>query len=36
MHDMFDDQVEIIHVVVNGNRKSTKLEYPEKNVEFTF
>jgi hypothetical protein len=36
MHDMFDDQVEIIHVVVNGNRKSTKLEYPEKNVEFSF
>jgi hypothetical protein len=36
MHDMFDDQVEIIHVVVNGNRKSTKLEYPAKNVELIF
>lgn len=36
MHDMFDDQVEIIHVIVNGNRKSTKLEYPEKFAEFSF
>jgi hypothetical protein len=36
MHDMFDDQSEIIHVIVNGNRKSTKLDYPAKNVEFSF
>lgn len=36
MHDMFDDQVEIIHMIVNGNRKSTKLDYPEKNAEFSF
>jgi hypothetical protein len=36
MHDMFDDQIEIIHVIINGNRKSTKLEYPAKNVEFSF
>ena len=36
MHDMFDDQVEIIHVVVNGNRKSTKLEFPAKFSEFSF
>lgn len=36
MYDMFDDQVEIIHVIVNGNRKSTKLEYPAKQAEFSF
>jgi hypothetical protein len=36
MHDMFDDQSEIIHVIVNGNRKSTKLDYPAKNAEFGF
>ena len=36
MHDMFDDQVEIIHVIVNGNRKSTKLDFPAKTAEFSF
>jgi hypothetical protein len=36
MHDMFDDQAEIIHVIVNGNRKSTKLDYPAKTAEFSF
>ena len=36
MHDMFDDQTEIIHVIVNGNRKSTKLDYPAKTAEFSF
>jgi hypothetical protein len=36
MHDMFEDQIEIIHVIVNGNRKSTKLEYPAKVAEFNF
>ena len=36
MHDMFDDQVNIMHVLVNGNRKSTKLDYPATaaNIEF--
>ena len=36
MHDMFDDQVSIMHVIVNGNRKSTKLDYPASaaNLEF--
>ena len=28
MHDMFTDQINLMHVVVNGNRKSTKLDYP--------
>jgi hypothetical protein len=36
MHDMFTDQVNIVHVIINGNRKSTKLDYPatEAKVEF--
>ena len=36
MHDMFEDQTEIIHVIVNGNRKSTKLDYPAKQADFIF
>ena len=28
MYDMFTDQVNIIHVIVKGERKSTKLDYP--------
>lgn len=36
MHDMFDDQVNIIHVLVNGNRKSTKLDYPATSAKLEF
>lgn len=36
MHDMFDDQVNIVHVIVNGNRKSTKLDYPGVNASINF
>ena len=36
MYDMFDDQVNIMHVIVNGNRKSTKLNYPEKEAVFSW
>lgn len=36
MHDMFDDQVNIVHVIVNGNRKSTKLDYPGTNAKIEF
>ncbi len=36
LHDLFDDQVNIMHVVVGGNRKSTKLDYPDKNAAFVF
>ena len=36
MHDMFDDQVNIVHVVVNGNRKSTKLDYPSTATSISF
>ena len=36
MHDIFDDQSEIIHVVVNGKRQSTKLDYPATKASFSF
>lgn len=36
MFDLFDDQVNIVHVIVNGNRKSNKLNYPEKELTVTF
>lgn len=36
MYDLFDDQVGIIHVIVNGKRQSTKLEYPVKKAEFVY
>jgi hypothetical protein len=36
MHDIFTDQVNIVHVVVNGNRKSTKLDYPATAAKIEF
>lgn len=36
MYDQFDDQVNIIHVYVNGVRKSTKLNYPDVEAEVSF
>jgi len=36
MHDMFTDQVNIVHVIVNGNRKSTKLDYPATAAKIEF
>ncbi|MCZ4242951.1 DUF6702 family protein [Pedobacter punctiformis] len=30
LYDLFDDQMSIVHVVKNGNRKSTKILYPDK------
>ena len=36
MYDFFDDQSNIMHVIVDGNRKSTKLNYPEKDAVFNF
>lgn len=36
MHDMFDDQTNIIHVIFNGNRKSTKLDYPAATANLSF
>jgi hypothetical protein len=36
MHDMFDDQTNIMHITVNGERKSTKLDYPKTSAVFEF
>ena len=36
MYDMFDDQTIIIHATAGGNRKSNKLEYPNKESSFAF
>lgn len=36
MHDMFDDQINIMHVTVNGTRKSMKLDYPAINASVSF
>ncbi len=36
MFDEFIDQLNIMHVKVGGNRKSTKLEYPDKEAVFTY
>ncbi len=36
MYDIFTDQINLMHVTVGGNRKSTKLDYPETNASFSF
>lgn len=36
LHDLFTDQTEIIHVIVNGNRKSMKIDYPVSQALFQF
>lgn len=36
LYDLFDDQMNIIHVEKNGNRKSTKSSFPEKRMTVSF
>lgn len=36
MYDLFDDQMNIMHITIGGNRKSTRLNYPEKEASFSF
>ena len=36
LHNLFDDQINIVHITVNGVRKSEKLDYPDKKVEQVF
>lgn len=36
MYDLFDDQSNIIHIKVNGTRKSQRLKYPEKDWTVKF
>ena len=36
LHEMFTDEVNLMHVIVGGKRKSMKLDYPETKAEFNF
>ncbi|RYY61104.1 MAG: hypothetical protein EOO05_07610 [Chitinophagaceae bacterium] len=36
LYNLFDDQMNIVHVKVNGERKSHKMNYPEKNLSVKF
>jgi hypothetical protein len=36
LYNLFDDQINIVHIIVNGVRKSEKVNYPEKMVEQVF
>ncbi len=36
LQNLFDDQINIVHIIVNGVRKSEKLDYPDKKVEQVF
>lgn len=35
-HELFKDQISIMHGIVNGTRKSTKLDYPASQWNITF
>lgn len=34
LHDYIDKQINIMHVIVNGERKSTRLDYPKTTASF--
>lgn len=36
LHEVFTDQINLMHVIVGGKRKSYKLDYPETKTEFSF
>jgi len=36
LHELFADQINLMHVTVGGKRKSMKLDYPEKETVFSF
>jgi len=36
LYESFETEINIIHVTVNGNRKSTKLNNPQSNASFDF
>ena len=36
LHETFNTQINIIHVTVNGERKSNRLNYPDATVEVSF
>jgi hypothetical protein len=36
LYDLFDDQMNILHVEKNGDRKSTKVNFPERQMAVSF
>ncbi|WP_426668019.1 DUF6702 family protein [Mucilaginibacter sp. McL0603] len=36
LHNLFDDQINIVHITVNGVRKSEKLDYPDTKISQNF
>ena len=36
LYNLFDDEINIVHIIVNKVRKSEKVNYPEKKVEQEF
>ena len=36
LQDLNEEQINIIHLIVNGNRKSYKLDFPKKEASFSF
>ncbi|WP_297984852.1 DUF6702 family protein [uncultured Chryseobacterium sp.] len=36
LYNYYDDQINLVHIIVNGNRKSTKLTYPDRYSFQTF
>lgn len=36
LHDLYDDQIILVHATVNGQRKSAKLDYPQSKGNLTF
>ena len=36
LYDSYDKQINLMHVSVAGNRKSTRLNYPDKEASFSF
>ena len=36
LYNLFDDQINIVHIIVNGVRKSEKVNYPDKKVGQVF
>jgi hypothetical protein len=36
LYNLFEDQINIVHITVNGVRKSEKLDYPATKVSQTF
>jgi hypothetical protein len=36
LYDSFNQQINILHVTVGGQRKSTRLDYPESNASFEY